>query len=115
MLLSAYLFTSGLSGFLFEPLADITNALVFVRFRLFQRANIRSNLADLLPINAGHNKLRLLINRDVDPRRNRILDRVRESQREYDRILPRLRAVTYANDLEFFGETFRNSTNCVRN
>src|SRR5262249_24991095 len=113
-LLSACLFTSGLSGFLLENLAGVTDTLVLVRIRFLQRSNIRRNLANLLPVNAGNHEARLLINGDIDSRRNRIFNGMRKAQRENDRILLLLRAIAHADDLQLTLETIRHTPHGIR-
>src|SRR5262245_47491358 len=111
---SACLFTSGLSGFLLQPLADVAYALILVRIRFLQRPNIGGNLSDLLAVDAADDKFCLLIHRNADSRWNRIFDRMREAQGEHDRTLPLFSTITDADNFKFFGETVRDTAHGIR-
>src|SRR5262245_54987352 len=109
------LFTSGLSGFLLETLADVTNAFVLVWIGLLQRPDIRRNLAHLLAVDTGNHQTSLLIDCDVDTWRDRILNRMRKAQRKYHRILPVLGTITNAHDLQFLRKAFRDTAHSIGN
>src|SRR5207249_11729039 len=103
-ILSAYLFTTGLSGFLLQNFTDIADPLVLIWIRLSQRANICRNLSDLLPVYAADDQARLLIHSDIDSRRNRIFDRMRISERIEHGTLPLLCAVADTDNFELFAD-----------
>src|SRR5512136_294228 len=56
----------GLAGLLLEDLADVANALLLVRIRLAQTADLRGDLSDLLAVDAGDHEVSLLLDRDLD-------------------------------------------------
>src|SRR5215469_1722611 len=99
--LSRGLRRAGLSYLFLEPLADDANALLFVRIRRAQRANIRRHLADQSLVRAAHGHARLLLHRDLNPLRDRKLNRMRITQREYDVLALHFRAIADADDIQF--------------
>src|SRR5690349_7376036 len=70
------LLRTGLAGLLLQHLAGVAHALLLVRVRLAQSADVRGDLPDELTIDAGHRDVRLLLDRDVDPLRDVEHDRV---------------------------------------
>src|SRR5204863_9429205 len=97
------LFCSRLSNLLLQAFARIAHTLVLIRIGWAQRAHLGGNLPDLLPINAQNRKLCLLgIYGDFNSRGQRVLDRMRISQREDDRALAlHLSAIPDADDFQF--------------
>src|SRR5262249_19124855 len=94
---------------------DVADALVLVRIRFSQRPDIRGDLSDLLPIHSADDQPGLLIDGYADARWNRILDRMRITQREDHRILFRFRTVANAHDFEFAAETFGHAFHRICN
>src|SRR5262245_11779707 len=93
------LLTSGFPGIFLESLAGVPDALLLVRIRLLETSDVCGHLSDQLTINSAHHQLGLLVDRDVDSRRNRILNRVRETQREHDGVFPGLGAISDTDDI----------------
>ena len=71
------------------------------------RADVRRHLADELLVDARHGDVRLLLDRDVDPRRDVEHDRVRVAEREHDLPALDLGAVADADDVELALEALR--------
>src|SRR5215469_138107 len=99
--LSRGLRRAGFSGLFLEPLANNANALLLVRVRRAQRTNISSHLADQSLVRAAHGHARLLLHRDLNPLRDRKLNRMRITQREYDVLALHFRAIADADDIQF--------------
>src|SRR6266536_4127644 len=103
---------SRLSNLLLQALASIAHTFVLIRIGWTQRAHLGGNLPDLLAVNARNRELRLLrIYGDFNSSGQRILDRMRISQREHDRALAlHLGAIADADDFQFarppFGDAF---------
>src|SRR5579871_3298110 len=109
------LLSSGLSDLLLQLLAGVADALVLVGVGLAERAHIGSNLAYLLPVNAGDGDMCLLrVNRDLNASRQRKLDRVRVAKRKDDSVLAlHLDAVTDADNVQLLGPAGGNTLNCI--
>src|SRR5262245_48271801 len=63
---SFQLFRSRLARLLLQDLSRVADALLLVRVRLSERADIGRHLADELPIDTRHGDMCLLVDRDVD-------------------------------------------------
>src|SRR5271156_2519802 len=99
------LLRSGLSDLLLQLLAGVADALVLVRIGLAERAHVSSNLAYLLPVDAGDSEVRLLrIDFNRDASRQRKLDRVRVAQGKDHHVLTlQLSAVSDTDDVDILG------------
>src|SRR5690606_4462745 len=74
---------------------------------------LRGDLPDALPVDAPHDDLRLARRLDRDAVGDRILDRVREAERQVQLLTLRLRAVAHADELELPLETVRDARDHV--
>src|SRR5262249_7064587 len=97
---------SGLPSLLLQHFTRVTDALLLVGIRLAQPTDVRSNLSDELSIDAGHGDVRLLLDGDVDSRRDVEHHRVRVAKREDDLLALHLGAIADADDVEFLLEPF---------
>src|SRR6266481_851466 len=105
---------ASLASLLLQAFAGDANAFLLVRVGRTQRANVRSNLADLALVRAADHDVRLLVHRDLNAFRNLELDRVRLAEREGNGFAFELRAVADAHNIEIFFEALRNSVNRIR-
>src|SRR5215470_11204999 len=71
-----------LPDLLLQPLPGVTDTLVLVGVGGTQAPNLRRHLTHPLLVGAADDDVGLLLDRDRDPFRNRILDRVRVAQDE---------------------------------
>ena len=94
----------GLADLLLQHFAGVAHALLLVGIRLAHAADVRRDLADQLPIHAGHGDVRLLVDGDVDPGRDVEDHRVRIAKREMHLLALQLRAVADADDVELLLE-----------
>src|SRR4051812_4405310 len=69
-LVTGNLFCPCLSCLLLQHFAGIPHSLLLVRVRLSQSANVGGDLSHCLTIDSGDGNVRLLVDGDVDPRRN---------------------------------------------
>src|SRR6185312_7519808 len=83
-----------------DLLVGVTYALALVGLRRADIADLRGHLADLLPIDALDDDLGLARGFDGDPLRNRENHRVREAEREIERLALHLRAKADTHELE---------------
>ena len=60
-----------LPGLLLQHFTGVADALLLIRIRLAQPPHVGGDLADQLPVDAGHGDVRLLVDRDVDARPGR--------------------------------------------
>src|SRR5512140_2291072 len=67
-----------------HALADVTHALALVRLRRTVGADLRSDLPDLLLVDALDHDFSLRGRLDLDALRHRVHDRVREPERQVD-------------------------------
>src|SRR5579864_2283408 len=104
-LLSRGLGGARLACLLFQTLPDDTHALLLVRIRRTQRAHVGGNLPDQALISTSNRDVRLLLDSNLYPLRNRELDRMRIAEREDDRFAFDFSAVTNADDVELFLES----------
>src|SRR5215831_19064264 len=98
---------SRLAGLLLQHFTRVSDALLLIRIRLAQAANVCRDLADELAIDARYGDVRLLVDRDVDTRGHVEHDGVRVAQGENHLFALYFRAITDANDVEIFPETLR--------
>src|SRR5882672_6282289 len=107
------LFCARLPRLLLQDLAGIPDALLLVGIGLSQPSDVRRHLPNGLPVDAGHGDVRLLIDRDVDPRGDVEDDRVRISQRKNHLLALDLSTVTDADDIEIPAEPFGDTADGV--
>src|SRR5271155_5955822 len=82
------LFRSGLADLLLQLLAGVAYALVLVGVGLAERTHVRSDLAYLLPVDAGDGEMGLLgVDFDRDAGGQGELDWVRVAERKDDHVL----------------------------
>src|SRR6185295_4755687 len=98
-----------------DALVRVTNALALVRLRRSVVANVGRNLPDLLPVHALDDDFVLARRFDRDSRRNRILDRVREAERQVQFLALHGGAIADADELELLFEALRDTRHHVRN
>src|SRR4051812_22516641 len=106
-------FGSGLSGFLLQDLTRIPDTLLLVRIRLAQTTDVGGHLSDKLAVYAGYRNVRLLVDRDVDARRNIEHHRVRVAEREDHLLALQLRAVADADDVELAFEAVGDARDSI--
>src|SRR5258706_168149 len=93
-----------LARLLLQHFARVADPLLLVGIRLAQAADVRRHLTNELTIDARDRDVRLLLDRDVDPRRDVEDDCVRIAEREDDLLAFDLGAVADADDIELFLE-----------
>src|SRR5262252_8239427 len=71
-----------LSCLLLQHFARVADTLLLIRVRLAQAADVGGDLADELPVDAGHRDVRLLFDSDLDSAGNVEHDRVRVAEGE---------------------------------
>src|SRR5204862_1446020 len=108
------LFRTGLAGLLLQHFAGVADALLLVRIRFAQPADVGRDLADQLAIDAGHRDMRLLFDRDVNPRRDVEHHRVRVAEREDHLLTLDFRTVADADDVELALEAVGHAQYRVR-
>src|SRR3954468_8347658 len=107
------LFCARLSSLLLQHFAGVADALLLVGIRLAQTSNVRGHLSDRLAIDAGHRDVRLLVDGDVDSRRNVEHHRVRVAQREHHLLPSDFGTVPDADDVEVLAEAFGDTAHRV--
>src|SRR6185503_9326771 len=105
---------SGLARLLLQHLAHVADALLLVRVRLAQAADLRRHLAHLLPVDAGDgDPVGLGVHRDLDAGRDRVHDGMRVPEREHDLLPLDVGAVADAHDVELLGEALGDAADRV--
>src|SRR6266404_3021726 len=104
---------ASLASLLLQAFAGDANAFLLVRVGRTQRANVRSNLADLALVRAADHDVGLLVHRDLNAFRNLELDGVRLAEREGDSFALELSAIADAYDVQIFLETLRDTVNRI--
>lgn len=89
----------------------VTNIFVFIRFRTTVGAQIRCNLVDYLFISVFQYDFSLSRIFSSDIRRQLMVNRMREIQRQVNYIVFNRCTVIYINQLQFFSEVFGNIDN----
>src|SRR5580765_7545476 len=113
-IVSSRLLGAGLAGLLAHDLVRVADPLALVDVGGPERADLGGDLADLLAVDPADGQLRLLIDRDLDPVRDREVDRVRVPEGEAHGLSRGLSAVADPLDLEVLTEALRHAGDRVR-
>ena len=105
---------AGLADLLLQYFAHIADALVLIRIRLAQRADIRRHLAQHLLVVAGQDQMRLLVDLQIDALGQQNFDRMRIAQRERRDLPFHVRAIADAHDVELSREAGRHALYGIR-
>src|SRR5215472_8779057 len=104
---------SRLAGLLLQHFTGVADALLLIRIRPSQLTDVGGHLANELPIDAGHRHMRLLVDCDVDSRRDVEDHRMRIAEREVHLLALHFRAVANADDVEILAEPFGDALDGV--
>src|SRR4051812_12283448 len=94
----------GLAGLLLQDLARVAHALLLVRIRLAQPADLGGHLSHLLAVDARHRDVGVLVHRDLDPLGNRVAHGVGVAQRHHQVLALDRRLEADADDVELLAE-----------
>src|SRR5690606_4288634 len=91
-----------------HALARVAHALALVRLGRPEAPELRGDLTDALPVDTLDDDLRLARRLDRDAVGHRVLDRMREAERQVQLLALRLRAIADADELELPLEAVRD-------
>src|SRR5690606_8135375 len=92
-----------------DPLVRVAHALALVGLRRPEPPELGRDLADALAIDTLDDDLRLARRLDRDPVGHRVLDRMRETERQVQLLALRLSAITDADEVELALEAGRDT------
>src|SRR5262245_40100902 len=105
---------SSLPGLLLQDFSHVADALLLVRVRLAELADLRRDLAHLLAVDARHgHAVGLGVHRDLDPARDRVHHGMRVAQREHDLRALDVGLVADTDDVQLLAEPLGDAADGV--